>query len=99
MYVNTQQFNADFTREWFQSTKGARWKVPGSPRGRGGMEYLGENADAYRTIYEIKSNEDPAAWRSLIRMFRVLNRDRARQAGGCPRAHTRCGRRIEVPGG
>ena len=38
VYVNTQQFNADFTREWFASTKGARWKVPGSPRGRGGMD-------------------------------------------------------------
>jgi hypothetical protein len=73
VYVNAQQFNADFTRERFQSTKGARWKVPGSPRGRGGMEYLGENADDYRTIYEIKSNDDPAAWQSLIRMFRVLN--------------------------
>ena len=73
VYVNTQQFNADFTREWFASTKGARWKVPGSPMGRGGMEYLGESADAYRAIYEIKSKEDPAAWRSLIRMFRVLN--------------------------
>ncbi len=73
VYINTQQFNADFTREWFASTKGARWKVPGSPRGRGGMEYLGEDADAYRAIYEIKSKEDPVAWRSLIRMFRVLN--------------------------
>ena len=73
VYVNTQQFNADFTREWFASTKGARWKVPGSPRGRGGMDTSGENADAYRAIYEIKSKEDPAAWRSLIRMFRVLN--------------------------
>ncbi len=38
VYVNTQQFNADFTREWFASTKGTRWKVPGSPRGRGGMD-------------------------------------------------------------
>jgi spore coat protein CotH len=73
VYVNAQQFNADFTRELFESTKGARWKVPGSPRGRGGMEYLGENVDAYRPIYEIKSDDDPAAWRSLIRMFRVLN--------------------------
>jgi hypothetical protein len=73
VYVNTQQFNADFTREWFASTKGARWKVPGSPMGRGGMEYLGENVDAYRTHYEIKSKDDPAAWRSLVRMFRVLN--------------------------
>jgi len=73
VYVNAQQFNADFTRESFKSARGARWKVPGSPRGRGGMEYLGENADAYRTIYEIKSSDDPAAWQSLIRLFRVLN--------------------------
>jgi hypothetical protein len=73
VYINTQQFNADFTREWFASTKGARWKVPGSPRGRGGMEYLGEDVDAYKAIYEIKTKEDPAAWRSLIRMFRVLS--------------------------
>lgn len=73
VYINAQQFNADFTREWFGSTKGARWKVPGSPQGRGGMEYLGENTDAYRTLYEIKSSDDPVAWRSLVRMFRVLN--------------------------
>ena len=37
------------------------------------MEYLGENVDAYRTIYQIKSSDDPAVWQSLIRMFRVLN--------------------------
>ena len=39
VYVNAQQFNKDFTRDYFKSTKGARWKVPGSPGGRGGMEY------------------------------------------------------------
>ena len=48
------------------------------------MEYLGEDVDAYRAIYEIKSKEDPAAWRSLIRMFRVLNETPPGQAGDCP---------------
>jgi hypothetical protein len=44
VYINSQQFNADFTREFYGSTRGARWKVPGTPRGRGGMEYLGADA-------------------------------------------------------
>lgn len=73
VYVNVQQFNGDFTREWFSSTKGARWKVPGSPFGQGGMEYLGDRADAYKRIYQIKSKDNDKAWTDLIRMFRVLN--------------------------
>ncbi len=32
VYVNAQQFNKDFTRDYFKTTKGARWKVPGQPR-------------------------------------------------------------------
>jgi hypothetical protein len=50
VYVSTQQFNGDFVREWFKTRDGARWKVPGSPRGRGGLEYLGSPA-AYRRLY------------------------------------------------
>ena len=33
LYVNTEQFNKDFIKEWYGTTKGARWKVPGSPGG------------------------------------------------------------------
>ena len=73
VYVNAQQFNKDFTRDFFKSTHGARWKVPGSPGGRGGMEYLGEDAATYKRTYEIKSKDDPKSWAALIRMFRVLN--------------------------
>ena len=35
IYVNAQQFNRDFTRDYFGTTGGARWKTPGSPRGHG----------------------------------------------------------------
>ena len=35
IYVNAQQFNKDFTEDQFGSSKGDRWKTPGSPRGRG----------------------------------------------------------------
>ncbi len=73
IYVNAQQFNKDFTRDWFRSTDGARWKVPGRPNGNGGLEYLGESVDRYKARYEIKSKETPKSWSELIRLTRVLN--------------------------
>lgn len=73
VYLNAQQFNADFIREWFTPTGGARWKAPGSPRGRAGLEYLGEDVAAYKQIYEIKTKDDPESWAALMRLCRVLN--------------------------
>lgn len=72
-YVSAQQFNKDFTRDFFKSTKGARWKVPGSPGGRAGFNYLGDNPADYKALYEITSKDDPRAWADLIRMVKVLN--------------------------
>lgn len=62
IYVNTQQSNADFLRDHYKTERGARWKVPGSPGGRGGMEYLGEDASVYKRTFAIKSKDDPKAW-------------------------------------
>ena len=74
IYLNAEQFNSDFVRDRFKGDKGGtRWKVPGSPIGRGGMAYLGENIDAYRGIYDIKSRDSEQPWRRLIQMFKVLN--------------------------
>jgi hypothetical protein len=73
VYINTQQFNKDFVREWFGSSKGARWKVPGSPRGRGGLEYLGADVSAYKNLYEIKTKDDAESWNAFIELCRVLN--------------------------
>jgi spore coat protein CotH len=73
VYVSAEQFNKDFVKEWFNTPDGARWKVPGSPGGRGGLEYLGEDANAYKRIYEIKSKDDPKSWAALIRMTKILN--------------------------
>jgi hypothetical protein len=77
VYVNAQQFNKDLTRDWFGSTKGARWKVPGSPRGDGGLAYLGENVAEYKRRYEIKSKDEPSSWTNLIHLCRVLNQTSA----------------------
>jgi hypothetical protein len=73
VFQNVQQFNKDFLRDWFNTTKGARWKAPGSPRGRSGLEYLGEDAAQYKSIYEIKTKDDPQSWAALIKLCRLLN--------------------------
>jgi hypothetical protein len=73
IYASQQQYNKDFTREQFGSTGGARWKVPGSPQARAGLEYIGDDPAAYKRLYEIKSKDDPAAWTALIALCRVLN--------------------------
>lgn len=73
IYVNKEQYNKDFVKEWFSTTKGARWKVPGSPGGRGSLAYIGDDAAAYKRIYQIKSKDDSKAWSDLIRLCKVLN--------------------------
>ena len=73
VYVSVQQFNKDFTKESFNSTKGARWKVRGNPGGGGGLEYLGENIEAYKGRYEIKSKDDEKDWKAFINLCKVLN--------------------------
>jgi len=79
VYVNAQQYNKDFVNEWFKTTDGARWKVPGSPGGRGGLEYLGEDPAAYKRVYEIKTKDDPKSWAALAKLTKTLNETPAEQ--------------------
>ncbi|MEM9942773.1 MAG: CotH kinase family protein [Planctomycetota bacterium] len=73
IYVNVQQFNKDFLGEHFDSTKGTRWKVSGSPRGDGGLRYLGDELEPYQERFEMKSNDGKKAWKKLVRLCKVLN--------------------------
>lgn len=73
VYVSVQQFDKVFLKENYNSTKGTRWKVRGSPGGRGGLEYFGEDLAQYKRIYEIKSGENEAAWKALVNFCKVLN--------------------------
>lgn len=73
VYTNVAQFNKDFLRDHFKTDEGVRWKVPGSPQGRGGLEYLGEDVEAYKGLYEIKNKDNAASWRALINLTKVLN--------------------------
>lgn len=73
IYLNAQQFNGDMLRDDFKTTKGARWKAPGSPRGRAGLEYLGEDPAQYKVLYEIKTKDDVESWKALAQLCKVLN--------------------------
>ena len=73
VYANAQQFNKVFLKENYDSKKGARWKVSGSPRGDGGLRYLGDDVEEYRSRFDIKSKDDPKAWKDLIELCKVLN--------------------------
>jgi hypothetical protein len=73
IYLNSQQFNGDLIKEHFKDGKGARWKVPGRPNGRSGLEYLGPDVARYRPLFEIKTKDDAESWQALINLCRVLN--------------------------
>lgn len=72
VYANVQQYDSEFTKDFFGTPKGARWKVPGSPRGQGGLSYLGDDIDSYRPIYDLKSQEDPKHWVGLMLLSQTL---------------------------
>jgi hypothetical protein len=73
VYTNVQQFDKEFVKENYKTDKGTRWKVRGSPGGRGGLEYFGDKVEDYKRVYEIKTKDDPKAWKALIHFCKVLN--------------------------
>ena len=73
VYTSVQQFDKLFLKENYDSTKGTRWKVRGSPGGRGGLEYFGDDVAAYKRVFQIKSGESEAAWKALAHFCKVLN--------------------------
>jgi hypothetical protein len=72
-YVNVEQVNREFFRNRLLDAPTVRWKVPGSPMARGGLEYFGDSVALYRARFEIKTRDDSAAWQGLIALTRVLN--------------------------
>jgi hypothetical protein len=73
VYLNAQQYNKDMAREFFDGGDGKRWHVQGSPGGRGGLAYLGEDVAPYKALYEIKTKDDPKDWAKLIAFTRLLD--------------------------
>jgi hypothetical protein len=73
IFVNDQQFDGRFVKDAFKTAGGVRWKVPGTPRARGGLEYWGERPEDYKRAFELKSKDNPKAWADLIRLTKTLN--------------------------
>ncbi len=73
VYVNVQQFNKDFLQENYKTTKGARWKVKGSPGGASGLDYIGDNIADYQRRYDIKSGDNEKDWKALIQLCKTLS--------------------------
>ena len=73
IYQNVEQVNKAFLKEWYKTDAGTRWKAPGQPNGRAGLEYWGDNPDPYKSTYEIKGKDDPKAWEAQINLTKVLN--------------------------
>jgi len=71
VYINVQQFNSDFIREWFGDNDGVRWKVP--QNSGGGLSYWGDDPASYQRAYEIKNDDEPESWAALINLTKVLN--------------------------
>jgi hypothetical protein len=77
VYVNSQPFNGDFVNEATNGAAGARWKIPGSPNGRGGLEYWGDNLSYYQSVFKITSKDKPESWAALVNLTKVLNQTSA----------------------
>jgi hypothetical protein len=73
IYASVQQFNKEFVKENYGADSGARWKTPGRPGARSGLEYLGDNAASYKSLFEIKSKDNPSDWAALAQLCKVLN--------------------------
>jgi hypothetical protein len=73
IYSNLEQLNRDFVADRFNGENGVRWKVPGSPRTRAGLEYQGDDPAPYKQWFEIKNKDNRRSWDALINLTKVLN--------------------------
>ena len=73
VYVNVQQFNNDFLRDWYGTTDGVRWKVPAGRSGGGSLAYSGDDPAAYSRAYELKDEDETEAWQDLVDLTSILN--------------------------
>jgi hypothetical protein len=73
VYTNLEQINRDFVEDRFNGENGVRWKVPGSPGSRAGLEYIGDDPASYRRLFDIRNRDNDESWAALINLTKVLN--------------------------
>ena len=78
IYILQEEFDGDFLEDRFGTRKGVRWKVSGDG-GDGTFAYRGENPEAYRMTFELKTRSGEAGWPALIELCRILDRTPVKQ--------------------
>ncbi len=89
VYANVQQIDGEFTRQWFPSNEGTRWRglvdnMAGMGGGWGGggwggsgnksaLNWLGAASSAYAAAYGLKHSGQADPWAGLIHTCDVLN--------------------------
>jgi hypothetical protein len=82
IYVNSQQVDGDFIKEWFLSDNGTRWRaepssangMPGGfGTGKSGLNYLGSSASSYEPYYTLKKANKDDPWSDLVTTCTELN--------------------------
>ncbi len=71
--MNAEQYDKDFIKEISSQLAAHAGKYPETQWGGAGLSYIGDRIDDYRNIFEIKSNDTPKAWNSLIHLCKTLN--------------------------
>jgi len=86
LYVNTEYLNATFIKEWFLSSKGARWRAEPAVTGEGttaglygtgysGLNYLGDASSAYEPYYNLKNTpKDSDPYAHIAAVCKVLEK-------------------------
>ncbi|MCA8970524.1 MAG: CotH kinase family protein [Planctomycetes bacterium] len=76
-YINTQQVNKDFLREWYPSEDGNRYRAErpevSTPPNYTAFNYLGTNLAEYMKGFQITSEGSLNPWVDLLRTTDVLN--------------------------
>ena len=78
IYILQEEFDGDFLEDRFGTRKGVRWKVSGDG-GDGTFAYRGENPDAYRMTFELKTSIGRGRMAGLIELCRILDRTPVKQ--------------------
>lgn len=82
LYVNVQHLNNSWTKEWFLSRNGSRWRaepdeslaLEDAGAGVSSLNYLGEDSTAYNKYYDLKKYYKDDPWADLINVCRILDR-------------------------
>ena len=87
IYPNIEQVSGEFTKEWWFSNDGARWRADsptgtsiggmggggGFGNGTAGLNYLGADTTLFQKYYTLKNSKLPKPWNYLVSTTEKLN--------------------------